>query len=663
MRADTSDTLVEVRSNNKSPLSSILIDIQSYQIPRERPLEWIKHLECLFVSRCKELSHGESYQQHDKRTARPTRILLGRRCINPLNPYNRNYVVGSYTWEPSSKTKEDIAVGKYYIESMQTQGWGPSVLRNIVLDRVVKYAEYCGCELFWIDRECVDQKDYVMKEAAIQSMDQVYCLSEFPVGLLSTRIESEDDMNLLIKFLYGIFIERKEKAQPPVFKPEISPAQVSKVLRLLTRLTSDEWWTRAWIFQEDYLSSIKMVLLIPHEHSLEAQKRQAHKLIGDLPGELCVNSAKFRERATEFCLAYQKQQEHGHGEETCKTIIDRAGKYTALLRRTNKDRDRIWKPMSPTIFADIGSRDITNCSDSLAIAANCCRYPVRLDTHKLSSKNYSLSLCLLTLWLLNGEIPGNNKDVDRTALSDNIFDFLKKQSLNSFQPPVLRKQLTFIKSCRFVTVKLVKEGIKTVGHLWKLGKVIETRRFARKLPYHKDSHGCSNRKQRQRLRQLANELSSGCHGRRYLKLANDIERYLLQDLHPENKTFSKAHKDLMAGEVVQAIESGKNLHLARLVPISHEKRLKYAHSPYRGIFIKESGVKWTTNSYVFTASSPAGESLDKIAKHVSLKVNCCGSTRKGLPRLIITKWINGLCFFDGCPSREVVFPWPTPLIT
>jgi hypothetical protein len=400
-----------------------------------------------------------------------------------------------------------------------------------------------------------------------------------------------------------------------------------------------------------------------HHPSLEDQKQDTGGVLGGLPGEICVKSADFRREVTRFCVAYQKRVNHGRQHEgICQKILERAGKYTILLRETDGSGcDTVCKPMSPSIFADIGGRGIRKDSDRLAVAANCCGYSVRLNTEALRTKECSLSLSMLALYLLNGEIVMNDRKNNRAALSDDIFDFMKKQSLNNFRPPVEKNELTFIKGCRFLNVKLSEEGIETAGHFWKLEKMI-TRKFSNKLPYEIDSSDGLGRYQRRRLRQLADTLESGEHGKRYMGLANDIDSFLKEDAHLEDERFSKQHKDLMAEEVIQAMRDGKRLRLACLVPINHKQQSKNVHSPYRGIFVSEAGGEWEgVPSYVFTASCPASENPSEIDKHVSLEVDWRGSASENRPRLITKRWINGLCFFDGCPRRKVVFPWPASM--
>jgi hypothetical protein len=553
------------------------------------------------------------------------------------------------------------------VRSRDMQAWNPNKVRDIVLNRVIKYMEYRGSELFWIDQECIDQDDNKGKDVAMQSMGSVYSLSNLPVGLLSVPIESEEHLDLLTELLDGDLVKDNGEQKRQLL---VTRARAWIALEFLNQLTSDKWWSRAWIFQEDYLSQTKMMLLIPHSPILEYRKRARYDLFNKLPSELCVNSATFRTKATEFCLAYKKMEWNNprRYSDICNKILQKGGKYTILLREPAENKeDMICKSMSPSIFTDIGKRGITDHWDLLAIAANCCGYSNYLITTRLKAMKCSLSLSILTLYLLNGEIIWNNTTSGIDALRDNIFDFLKEQSLNNFNLPIAKRELTFIKRCRFPDVKLLENGIKTTGQLWKLGKVIDTRKFSHNLPWEEPSADGLGL-YRRRLKQLASELASGKHGRKYKTLARGIVDYLKQDAGLEDdivvkagdKCFAKEYEDLMVETLVQAIEEGKNLRLAHRANITTKKQAKRTYTPYRGIFVTDSYEmferKW--QSYVFTASDYSGY----IEKHVSLDVNWDGTISKGLPRIITKGWINGLCF-GKYPLVNVVFPWPASLLS
>lgn len=234
---------------------------------------------------------------------------------------------------------------------------------------------------------------------------------------------------------------------------------------------------------------------------------------------------------------------------------------------------------------------------------------------------------MLALFLLNGEILMNGPDNSQSAIRSNIFDYLRSQSLRTFQTPDINQKLTFIKSCRFADVKLSEEGILTSGHLWRLGKIVEDPRSTRPPPR---GHDCQlNWYQRMRLGQLARHLGSGECGSRYGYIASAIDEYLDQDERWGDKdiTFSKFYKDLMAEEVVKAMMDDTRSPQLRLGALISQADCT-STDPYSGVFIRESGHRWEKDeTYVFTAVCPAEKTVDGVEKHVSLEVDLLGSPK------------------------------------
>jgi hypothetical protein len=70
------------------------------------------------------------------------------------------------------------------------------------------------------------------------------------------------------------------------------------IFDVLLYLHIDRWWTTAWTFQEEYLSSTSMRILIRRESGLVVRHR-----FGFVQGELCLDAAEFRTQATLFFLA------------------------------------------------------------------------------------------------------------------------------------------------------------------------------------------------------------------------------------------------------------------------------------------------------------------------------------------------------------------------
>jgi hypothetical protein len=533
-----------------------------------------------------------------------------------------------------AEPEEETTCKRYLIESRDGGQQIRSAVRDIVLDRVIKYANCLNCRLFCVDRICINQDDKEEVEVATQAMDLVYSLSQRSLGIINRHIGTQQELNLLMGLMEGRYVNCKGNLS--------MVHEAGKALKLVQWLTSAGWWMRAWTFQEDYKASVKMVLLISHNPSLE-QSKTSIRVFGSVPGELCVNSANFRTEVTRFCQAYQ--QEFGSDQEDmriCNEILERAVKYTIRLREKTEDGGEIIrKPMSPAILADIGARQITKPWDRLAIVANCCNYDIRLNANELSDRRFSQSLAMFTQHLLNGEIV-NNEQNSNPSPTQNIMGFLKNQSLDSFKSPI-KEQLTFIKSCRLPEVELVNEGVQTSGHLWKVGKRIEVKCEA-KLPGEDSTRDGLEGHERYRLKQLAHELGIGIYGRRYETLADDILHYL-------KDSFAEKYMYWMAGEVFYAMtDPGKVLRLGCLVGGS-----KNEHPPYRGIFICDTNDQGP--EYVFTAYRQSRRDSGEIDKNVSLGVELLNPNAEGLPELITKKWVNGLYFASGWERRKVLLPW------
>lgn len=645
---DTHESLATISSRNyPKSIISMMLDIQTHRTAREKSFDCIKKLDCLYFKPKRGRVRGKHFQSTKGPGQRRQRRLgrkgrLGRHRINGFS--NPNYVAVSYTLKPSPDL--DPAVGGYFVEPRPGHCGHVSQVNDCIFDRVAKYLRSVSLNFFWIDQESINQQNHAEKAAALEVIDLVYAHSESPIALLSTPITTGEELSLLVRVLRG----------------QISRLTTRKeawnAIQVLKTITSDPWWTRAWTFQEDYSAGIRMTLLIPHDRSLEPWKLQCPEL-GNLTGELCINLANFREEATRLCCVYQAVA----GFEAAQVILEKAAKYNILLREKGKEGNEwIRTSMSPFIIADIGGRKLERCWDRLPITGNCCRYSVRLNTDALR-KSHSLSISLLAYFLLNGEILNNKRYEDKTTLDEDIYSFLKKETFSRFAPPV-RQQLTFIKGCRFIDAHLTMDGTETSGHLWELGRILSAEEFACNLPWEPDDPEGLPRHVRRRLRQLATVVTG--HGHK--SLAKSLDKFLENDGRRRNEGFfSKWYQDLMAEEVVTAIDECKSLRLGCLaLPCGRS-------TSYSSIFIsndEEDGWVVGKKAYVFTASCPEGDGSDSrvsedLDKHVSLEVECRNIRKRSLsgqlPQLYTKRWVNGLCFFNGCSREKVLFPYPKSL--
>ena len=92
--------------------------------------------------------------------------------------------------------------------------------------------------------------------------------------------------------------------------------------------------------------------------------------------------------------------------------------------------------------------------------ARQCHPPssVRLSIKSLRGTICSLSISILALYFLNGEIMMNKKH-DESLLSKNISNYLRLFALNNSKPPVESKELTFIKNYRLADFRFSQDEL------------------------------------------------------------------------------------------------------------------------------------------------------------------------------------------------------------
>ncbi|RFU80417.1 hypothetical protein TARUN_1806 [Trichoderma arundinaceum] len=532
-----------------------LVDIQSSRVAPQKSIKFIENLECLDFPLARKRHGSRIINNLDP-------LILKRKTIDAFQ--RRRYVALSYPWQPPSREPKTPA-RRYLVEERISMRPMPSPVRGSVLSRAIKYMKYVSARYLWIDQHCIDQRNGEEKEVGMQTMDRVYSLSKYPVALLSEPIERESELQLLVEILTGHFIYEDDNAY--MLSDETSLQRALEAIQLLKYITSDVWFSRGWIFQENYRAGIRMTLLIPIPWKLN--KRKPCKLFGYVNKELCINSADFHKEASRLCLAYKR---HQPPPAYLEDILSRAGKYTVLLQSMNVyDNKSAPTSMTPTIIEDILARDLTMKWDRLPIIANCCQYSERLDSTKLQARGHSLSLSILTLCLINGEILSNHRLDDRsmsTVKKSTITEFLKMHMFDRLQSPSPKRRLTFNKGCRFNNVKLTKEGVETTGHLWRLEEFIPTARFS--VDPRSEHEAGSERfsySELSRLKHLVDDLSRRGHK----ALSKQINR-VLRSLEPNN--FAKKWQIDMARNIVAAISQRKTLCVAKMVRLLAQAALR-----------------------------------------------------------------------------------------
>lgn len=651
MKKDCNTPLKDVRGCGSRTLSRRLLEIgQGYSVANEKSIDSMKTLKCF------RLANPGDHPPRSRNASQNTTVNTIE--IVKTDLFTGRYLAVSYRWKPSPE--EDTTRRRYRLPSSHRR----LKLRDGLLDRVVRYAKYMtnqelgGKDIpFWIDQLSINQRDGDERKVKVQSMDLVYKKCKAAAGCLWVQIRTQEQLNTLGSLLRGR--TANESQQGPALGVNVDSQTAKATLQLLLYITNDPWWESAWIFQEDYISDIRMWLLIRCCSKLTREGMEYQ--LGDLSGELVVNSADLRKYATLFCLAYRERMgQDPDVQEECNKVLRKAVKYSVLHKYDRgATGSRIRKAMSPTVFHDLSHRMIKHASDIPTLSANCLDYPTRLDPTRVKRSRSSLSICILALYLTNGEIINNDHDKPG-ELAHNVIAFLEEQAVR-LEAPVERGELTFMKHCRFSDVKLLNTGMRARGMLWKVCRELLPKQL---LPtsFSAEEPGSAVYRHK-RLQDLASLLRH----LRYKRLAKDLENFLANDQQStvsRNKWASGSILNIMADHIVKAMDAGKPLQLG-LPVLSHPK----AYNSYRAIFVRNHHeCEDPRKSFIFTSwsctrkGSSDGGVTRFPAKYVSLEVKRDGYAASGQEALRTKRWTNGLCFFDGEKTRDFLFPWPRSLI-
>lgn len=601
-------------------------EIQATGVKRREASVFVRQLKCLQL-----VDSGDA-------------IKFKEACTNVFDPDAKCAII-SYPWKrPRYERKE---AGRCSIEDDAGKS-RPSKVRYYVLRRAAAYMRYEKVENLWIDEECIAQEDIEERKRAINEMDWLYHHGSHPFGMLTRIVKEEFELYLLAQILQGHMLFRCKYSGQVLLKKGIT-AKVWAAIQLLDEITSDIWWNRAWIYQENYHGGEYMNLLMPHERKFESLKLKHADLFGTLEGELVIESIGFSEVLTDLCLAFIRSSRPGFYKGVANRIISRAGRYSALLETQSS--------MSPTIIADVGKRDVTKHLDRLSIIANCCSYNYRLHSDKLENKRYSVSLATLVLFLLNGEVFWETS-WDTISPSDlTIVEFIQRYAFEGFSPPTCEYyELTFNKRCRFVEPRLESDGVHTCGHLWQLwSRTIDIScEEAKQWRSNEETLWGLQKYIERQFNQDSEQIARNLEGLRQKLRRERLRRERLREkslLTPADRYMCK-----MAETLAHALKSGSTLRLAFLCNSLENPD----YSPPMAVFICPNEAMNSYGPFVFTSFRPKntseGPGYNDVDKHVSLQVDVRDSVELP-PKLSARAWIHGLWFWTEAP-QPVVFPLP-----
>jgi hypothetical protein len=495
MKNDLHKTFGEIFNGDIAAFRKQLLEIQHIQADRKKAEDWVSHLRFLDISGVPNLLDAEvsrfvSYEP-------------------PADPCQDAEIAPHEI--PVTKREDDDGEVEYIAVSWRWIGRYPQTLHNTVrpsvfhyrikrpgaqahdssfpddfMDRVVRFAQSINVFKIWVDVECIyqrpeDERTFPEdKEHGVQIMDVVYGDSTCSLGLLTVELVSEEKIDLLSHLLSGrLFVDSKDKSYT-VLRHQVD---VKEVQMLILHILSDPRWSRGWIFQEDHLASDRMILLIPCRRG---DRKDRDYDFGDTPGELQVKLKDFRQSVTRFCMATNNIPGRWPNTE----ILGKVKQYNIcnrvyVLGGVPHESQRLWRDDAsddgqsevlayPTttnsVLDDICNRSLEREEDRIAILANALRFNKRLNIGKdsplLEAGQYSLSVALLALVLMNGEI------LRVVSLRKDIMGHTLQSYLGACQQqfivPNLRYQQSFVDRCRLKPPLITPRGLQTKGFLFTL---------------------------------------------------------------------------------------------------------------------------------------------------------------------------------------------------
>ena len=475
---ETRDYHLDAGRNSRPTLISTILDIARLHTPNNKSKSWFKNLSCLRMN-----------------AASPNTLQIVKGT--PYGNNDADYIAVSYPWTPTPRLECDRN-GGYAVTGARGGHPRKSVVRDEVLERVLRYANHIGIFRLWIDKECSPQEDLVEKQTAMDSMDLVYRHSRHPVGLLAVVFDDQSEVDYLQTLMTGDSVVQNNEDEYPKLVHSAESCTSLGIFNVLVHLYKDRWWTRAWIFQEEYLSSTAMQILIRRKQGILARRK-----FGFVRGEICLSAVDFRKQATLFLLAFKRGSQCGRAKK-CSRMLKRFGRYEIQYHFQHDARR---KAMSPRIFADMQRRGLSSPFDRLPIVANSCNYAIRLVSRDMSESGHSVELCLLTMYLLNGEIMRTYRHIRKLPMEMDISNYMQYISFNKFDPPVETKRLSYLKACRLHHVSLHQEGLLTKGFLWHVTGTLRPSKWAPCPRKSRKNHDFGlNDFQRDRIIQLADVL-------------------------------------------------------------------------------------------------------------------------------------------------------------
>jgi hypothetical protein len=294
----------------------------------------------------------------------------------------QRYVAVTYTWRRSDPVPASIPC--YRISSEEDGLIEISPALNFVIHRAFKYAISQGLFSIWIDQLCIRQNDPEDVESHLQVMHKIYAQSTSSVALLSLTVE-DNKMLAALETLKNFAAYRTQDRSQGFSHLN---TEMEDLLGLLEHLLADQWFRRAWTFQERQFALQVDIAIFIRQQSGHVDTyfniRYLHKALLRLLEE-CPRELMERSFISELSVS-----------QDFETFIQ-------SLIPLESDVEEETEPYiaDQLVFSALERCGISCVSDLLAIFANVRDCVYRLESRPLNAKCFSYSTCVLVIILAN----------------------------------------------------------------------------------------------------------------------------------------------------------------------------------------------------------------------------------------------------------------------
>lgn len=263
MKNDLHRTFGEIFNHDITAFRNQLIEVQKYQSDRKESLEWFRRLRFLDISNIPDLvqlgqarnvwsvRYDEEGDPIESTSKRPVFIIPIIEVMD-VDLKVPAYLAVSWKWtghnEESPYGCDQRESYEYHIQRPGEPAHA-SAFPDGYMDRVIQVAQKHGLTRIWIDRECIyqregDEKKYPRdQELGVQVMDLVYKFARGSIGLLTTSLMHQDEVDMLACLLSGDMFSN-DIDEFPRLKASVN---IPKAQMLILRILSDPRWSRAWV--------------------------------------------------------------------------------------------------------------------------------------------------------------------------------------------------------------------------------------------------------------------------------------------------------------------------------------------------------------------------------------------------------------------------------